>query len=102
METRAIYRARSGLGAGVAWDRAEAGSWEVPGSLTIARKPRLPREREERRGVGGPGLFSKRYPIPTPGSSRALQVRLDFWAYAGRSPTPTLSLGLLRLCAEGQ
>lgn len=41
----------------MAWDQAEAGSWEVPGSQKPARKPGLPRERRKTWGWGPWTLF---------------------------------------------
>lgn len=92
METRAIYRTWSRLGAGAAWGRAEVVS---RAARPLPGKAGPPGEREERRGAGGPGPFSKRDPIPIPGTSLAHQVRLGLCAYAGRGDlAPALSLGL--------
>lgn len=64
METRAIYRAWSGLGAGVAWDQAEAGSGEVRGTHTTARKSVLPGKERKGLRLGALDHFPNATPSP--------------------------------------
>lgn len=103
--SRGLWRPTLYIGPEVGWGQGWPGTRLRPGAgryqaaRSLPGKPVFP-GKDERHGAGGPGPFSKRYPIPPPGSSRVLQVRLDLWTHAGRSPylcassrTPTVCGG---------
>lgn len=49
-------------------------------------------------GLGALDPFPSATPSPPPGSSRVLQVRLDLWAHAGRSPYLCASSRIPTVC----
>ena len=86
----------------MAWDWAEAGSREVRGSQPTTRNPRLPREREERWGLGAWILVQALAHPPLQAPPGPYRCVWTSGLLLGGALIPALSLGLLPGCAEGQ
>lgn len=98
METQTIYRPLSQLETGAAWGPAERRAWRYQTAWLPPGEAGPPLEREESSGAGGLWGHFLNDPIPIPGTSQALQVRLGLWAYVGEDSSPLHYLWAPAVC----